>query len=91
MSGRALGTRSLKPRRQAKVVWHRSHGRRLLNLTEIGRYLNVSTERARQVVSDDPTFPAPASDELRPRNRAQVEGWAEQRWWGTRARRKQGD
>jgi hypothetical protein len=33
----------------------------LWSLAEIGRYLNVSAERARQVAADDPTFRAPAS------------------------------
>ena len=35
--------------------------RELVNLTEIGRYLNVGPERARQVAADDPTFAAPAT------------------------------
>jgi hypothetical protein len=34
----------------------------LWNLTEIGRYLNVSAERARQVAADDPTFPTPVNE-----------------------------
>jgi hypothetical protein len=40
--------------------------RDLWNLTEIGRYLNVSTERARQVANTNPTFPAPATDQAPP-------------------------
>jgi hypothetical protein len=31
----------------------------LLSLAEIGRYLNVGRERARQAAASDPTFPAP--------------------------------
>jgi hypothetical protein len=56
----------------------------LLNLTEIGRYLNVSAERARQVAAADPTFPAPANEQPRRWSRAKVERWAERHWWGTR-------
>jgi hypothetical protein len=33
----------------------------LWDLAEIGRYLNVSTERAQQVAADDSTVPAPPS------------------------------
>jgi hypothetical protein len=33
-----------------------------LNLSEVGRYLNVSTERARQVAGSDPTFPRPVTE-----------------------------
>jgi hypothetical protein len=54
-------------------------------LTEIGRFLNVSTERARQVANDDPTFPAPATEQPRRWNRLEVERWAERHWWGTRS------
>jgi hypothetical protein len=45
----------------------------LWNLTQIGRCLNVSTERARQIAADDPTFPAPAAEQPRPWSRAKVE------------------
>jgi hypothetical protein len=38
----------------------------LLNLTERGRYLNVSAERARQVAADQPTFPSAGSREAPP-------------------------
>ncbi len=55
----------------------------LSNLKEIGRYLNVSAERARQVAADDPTFPAPASAKPRRWSRAKVERWAERHWWDT--------
>jgi hypothetical protein len=58
------------------------------NLTEIGRYLNVSTERARRVANDDPTYPAPASEQWRRWSRAKVERWAERHWWDTRPWRK---
>jgi hypothetical protein len=60
----------------------------LLNLTEIGRCLNVSAERARQIASDDPTLPPPLPAEPRRWNRAEVECWAERHWWGTRPWRK---
>jgi hypothetical protein len=60
----------------------------LMNLTEIGRYLNVSVERARQVAADDLTFPAPATKKPRRWSRARVERWAERRWWETRPWRK---
>ena len=60
----------------------------LLNLTEIGHYLNVSVERARQVAADDPTFPTPLSQDPRRWSRAKVERWAERHWWDTRPWRK---
>jgi hypothetical protein len=60
----------------------------LLNLIEIGRYLNVSAERARQVVADDSTFPAPATEQPRRWSRAKVERWAERHWVGHAAGRK---
>jgi hypothetical protein len=47
-----------------------------VNLTQIGRYLNVSTVRARQVANDNPTFPAPATEQPRRWSRAKVERWA---------------
>jgi hypothetical protein len=56
----------------------------LLNLTEIGRYLNVSAERARQVALADPTFPAPLGEHPRRWSRAKVGRWAERHWWDTR-------
>ena len=56
----------------------------LWNLTEIGRYLNVSAERARQVAADDTTFPVPATDQPRRCSRTKVERWAERHWWDTR-------
>ncbi len=56
----------------------------LLNLTEIGVYLNVSAERARQVAANDPTFPAPTTDEPRRWSRTKVERWADRHWWDTR-------
>jgi hypothetical protein len=59
-----------------------------MNLTALGRYLNVSTERARQVAKADPTFPKPASDQPRRWSRAEVERWAELHWWDTRPSRK---
>jgi hypothetical protein len=62
--------------------------RELLNLTEIGRDLNVSAERARQVAADDSTFPAPASEKPLRWSRAKVERWAERQWWDTRPWRK---
>jgi hypothetical protein len=55
-----------------------------MNLTEIGRYLNVSPERARQVAADDPTFPKPASENPRRWSRARIERWAKRHWWDTR-------
>jgi hypothetical protein len=60
----------------------------LLNLTAVGRLLNVSVERARQVANDDPTFPAPATEKPRRWSRARVERWAERHWWDTRPWRK---
>ena len=54
----------------------------LWNLTEVGRYLNVSTDRARQVAADDQTFPAPATEQPRRWSRVKVERWAERHWWG---------
>ena len=58
------------------------------NLTKIGRYLNISAERARQVAADDPTFPSPATDQPRRWSRAKVERWAERYWWDPRPWRK---
>jgi hypothetical protein len=58
--------------------------RELLNLKEIGRYLNVSAERACQVAASDPTLPAPAAEHPRRWSRAKVERWAERHWWDTR-------
>jgi hypothetical protein len=55
-----------------------------MSLSDIGRYLNVSAERARQVAAEDPTFPAPASGKPRRWSRAKVERWAERHWWDTR-------
>jgi hypothetical protein len=54
--------------------------RELWNLKEIGRYLNVSGERARQVDADGPTFPAPTTEKPRRWSRAKVERWAERYW-----------
>ena len=55
--------------------------RELLNLTELGRYLNVSADRARRVAADELTFPGPASDQPRRWSRARVERWGERHWW----------
>jgi hypothetical protein len=60
----------------------------LWNLTEIGRYLNVSTERARQIANQDSTFPAPATEKSRRWSQAKVERWAERHWWDTRPWRR---
>jgi hypothetical protein len=57
-------------------------------LMEIGRYLNVSAERARQVAATDPTSPPPATEQSRRWSRAKVERWAERRWWDTRPWRR---
>ena len=60
----------------------------LLNLTELGRFLNVSAERARQVAADD------RRSRLRlARSRAagaapRSNVWAERHWWDTRRWRK---
>ena len=59
-----------------------------MSLADIGRYLNVSSERARQVATSDPTFPPPAAERPRRWIRADVEGWAEDHWWGTWPTRK---
>jgi hypothetical protein len=59
-----------------------------LTLAAIGRYLNVSPERARQVANSDPTFPAPVQDRPRRWRRADIEEWAEAQWWGTLPSRK---
>ena len=37
-----------------------------MNLTELGRFLNVSAERARQVAADDPTFPGAGERDASP-------------------------
>jgi hypothetical protein len=47
----------------------------LLNLTEMAT-LDVSTERARKIANEDPTFPAPATGKPRRWSRAKVERWA---------------
>jgi hypothetical protein len=60
----------------------------LLNMTELGRYLNLSAERARQVAADDTTFPAPVAEKPRRWDRDMVERWAERHWWDTRPWRK---
>jgi hypothetical protein len=54
-----------------------------MSLSDVGRFLNVSAERTRQIAADDPTFPAPASEQPRRWNRAKVQSWAE-RHRGTR-------
>lgn len=59
-----------------------------MNLTELGRFLDVSTERARQIANSEPTFPVPGSGQPRRWSRAKVERWAERRWWDTRPWRK---
>jgi hypothetical protein len=55
-----------------------------MGLTALGRNLNVSPERARQVAADDPSFPAPVAEHPRRWSRAKVERWAERHWWNTR-------
>jgi hypothetical protein len=62
------------PRRCLQNFW---------NLTEIGRYLNVSAERARQVAASDRTFPSPVIEHPRRWRRAKVERWGERYWWDT--------
>jgi hypothetical protein len=54
-----------------------------LSLADIGRYLRISSERARQIANVDPSFPSPLTEQPRRWSRQQVEGWAETRWWGT--------
>jgi hypothetical protein len=60
----------------------------LMTLAAIGRFLNVSSERARQIANTDPTFPEPIDEQPRRWSRADVERWAETRWWGTWPTRK---
>jgi hypothetical protein len=64
--------------------------RELLNLSEIGRYLNVSPserDRSRRTIRRSPR---PASEKPRRWSRAKVERWAERHWWDTRPWRKRG-
>ncbi len=47
--------------------------RGVLNLTEISVYLNVSPSEPARSAADDPTFPAPATEQPRRWSRAKVE------------------
>ena len=54
-----------------------------MDASEISRYLHVTRERARQIVNDHESFPAPVVTAPRRRwDAAQVKEWAERRWWG---------
>jgi hypothetical protein len=54
-----------------------------MSKSDIGRYLHVTPERARQIVNDRESFPAPIVTATRRRwDAAQVKEWADRRWWG---------
>ncbi len=54
-----------------------------MNTSEVGRYLHVTRERARQIVNDHESFPAPVVTDPRRRwDAAEVKEWAERHWWG---------
>ena len=62
-----------------------------LRAAEIAKYLGVTRERVRQIANRDPSFPSPV--EIAPHrrwDRADVERWADEHWWGTRRWRQPG-
>ena len=55
-----------------------------MNTSDIGRYLHVTRERARQIVNGDESFPTPVVTDPRRRwDAVEVTEWAERHWWGT--------
>ena len=56
-----------------------------LRAAEIARFLGVTDERVRQLAARDPSFPQPVETEPHRRwDRAEVERWADEHWWGKR-------
>lgn len=54
-----------------------------MDTSDITRYLHVTPERARQIVNEHESFPAPVVTAPRRRwDAAEVKEWAERQWWG---------
>ena len=74
-----------------EYVWEHRHlgnvplamDRPTMNTSDVGRYLHVTRERARQIVNGRDSFPTPVVTDPRRRwDAVEVTEWAERHWWG---------